>query len=81
VDFYGVAWNGSPDYMIDFIDRHGLSFPSIDDRTGAVFARYDVPFQPAWVFIDEAGDRTRVQGSLDAASLAPYVEQIVGDAS
>ena len=66
--------------MIDFIDRHGLSFPSMDDRTGAVFARYGVPFQPAWVFIDGSGERTRVQGSLDAESLIPYVEQIVGDA-
>lgn len=78
VDFYGVAWNGSTEFMRSFIDRHDLTFPSIEDRTGEVFAGFGVPYQPAWVFIDERGNRVRVQGSLDLDSLTPYVEDLVG---
>jgi hypothetical protein len=63
--------------MLDFISRHGLTFPSLRDNAGDVFARYDVPFQPAWVFIAANGDVTRVQGSLDAESLESLIDDVL----
>jgi peroxiredoxin len=63
--------------MLDFIGRHGLTFPSLRDNSGDVFARYDVPFQPAWVFIAADGDVTKVQGSLDAESLVPFIDDLL----
>ncbi len=62
--------------MRDFIDRHSLTFPSLRDEAGDVFARFGVPFQPAWVFIGTDGSITKVQGSLDAESLAPFIDDL-----
>lgn len=75
--FIGVAWNGSREAMQAFVERHGLSFPNIVDPGGEVFARYGVPSQPAWVFIDADGGATRVQGSLDDQELVAYIDAIV----
>lgn len=66
--------------MLDFISRHGLTFPSLRDVAGDVFARYDVPFQPAWVFVDADGKVTKVQGSLDAESLVPLIDELLSNA-
>lgn len=75
--FLGVAWNGSREAMQAFVERHGLTFPSLVDVAGGVFGRFGVPFQPAWVFIDERGTATRVQGSLDEESLQTYIDELV----
>lgn len=77
VTFLGVAWNGSRQSMQGFVDRHGLTFPSLIDLEGEIFGRYGVPFQPAWVFIDARGTATRVQGSLDAESLQSYIDELI----
>lgn len=50
--------------MLDFIERHGLTFPSVNDQAGDVFAAYGVPGQPAWVFVDASGRGTRMFGAL-----------------
>lgn len=63
--------------MRDFIDRHDITFPSLFDDSGDVFARYGVPFQPAWVFIDGDGGVTKVQGSLDPNSLEPLISDLI----
>ena len=75
--FLGVAWNGSRQSMQDFVDRHSLSFPSLVDMEGDVFGRYNVPSQPAWVFIDDQGQVTRVLGSLNASTLQGYIDDLV----
>ena len=62
--------------MRSFIDRHGISFDSVVDREGEIFERYGIPSQPAWVFIDTDGTLTRVRGSLDAESIANYVDDL-----
>lgn len=79
--FLGVAWNGSREAMQDFVDRHGLSFPSLVDVSGEVFGRYGVPYQPAWMFIDDRGAGTRVLGSLDSSSLQKYLDDLVASTS
>ena len=76
VTVLGVAWNGSRQAMEDFVDRHNLSFPSLVDMSGEVFGRYGIPFQPAWIFLDDQGEMTRVLGSLGAASLQQYINDL-----
>ncbi|MEY3092590.1 MAG: soluble secreted antigen Mpt53 precursor [Actinomycetota bacterium] len=63
--------------MLEFIDRHDLSFANIEDGDGQVFSEYGVPYQPAWVFLAADGTLTRVQGSLDDARLAEYIAEII----
>lgn len=74
--FLGVAWSGSSDAMLEFIRRHGLTFPTIADQSGDVYLRFQVPYQPAWVFIDAQGNSRRVMGTLDAAGLQTNIESI-----
>jgi peroxiredoxin len=64
----GVAWNGTPDEMKDFVARHGLNFPQINDADSSVFGHFEVPVQPAWVFVDRAGSHHRT-GELDSDKL------------
>lgn len=66
----GIAWSGTEQAMQDFIDRHGLTFPQGNDGEGAVFARFGVPYQPAWVFVSADGDVEQVQGALEDDQLA-----------
>lgn len=62
--------------MLEFVDRHDLTFPQVDDGPGAIFARYGVPYQPAWVFIGADGTVIRIQGSLSGTEIADYVAEI-----
>ncbi len=67
--FVGVAWQGSEAAMQQFIDKYGLTFPQVDDDSAVVFAHFDVPAQPAWVFVDAAGTAGQVLGALEDAQL------------
>jgi peroxiredoxin len=71
-----VAWNGSTGEMQDFVSRHGLTFPQIADMDGSVFSHFDVPVQPAWVFIDGAGLNHRT-GELEVDRLTSELEALV----
>lgn len=62
--------------MLDFVDRHSLSFPQVDDRPGEIFNRFGVPYQPAWVFLGADGKVIRIQGSLAGNEIADYVAEI-----
>jgi peroxiredoxin len=55
VQFVGVAWYGDDTSFTAFVDKYGLTFPQISDNDGDVFARFEVPYQPAMAVIDKAG--------------------------
>ena len=69
VAFVGVAWQGSEQRMQEFVDRHGLTFPNLNDDASVVFDHFDVPYQPAWVFVSPDGSTHRVLGSLEEDGL------------
>jgi peroxiredoxin len=69
VAFVGVAWQGSVERMQGFIDEHGLTFPTINDDPAVIFERFEVPYQPAWVFVAADGTLRQVLGSLEGAEL------------
>ncbi|MSO32025.1 MAG: hypothetical protein EXQ64_04360 [Ilumatobacteraceae bacterium] len=50
-----MAWNGTDDSYLEFIDRHSLTFDNLDDTAAAIFSEYDIPSQPAWAFINQDG--------------------------
>ena len=68
----GVAWAGTDTSYADFIARHGLTFPNIDDTAGDVFSRYGVASQPAWVFLRNGEHRT-VRGTMSEDELRAAV--------
>ena len=71
----GVAWFGDDDSFQDFIDRHGLTFPQVSDDAGDVFARFEVPAQPAFVLISPDGSEQQLFGALDEALL----DRLIGE--
>ncbi|MBM3742132.1 MAG: hypothetical protein ACKPAJ_11810 [Actinomycetota bacterium] len=64
-----MAWNGSGGDMQDFVIENNLSFININDGDGEVFARFNVPYQPAWVFIGKDGSVTTKIGVLSDLEL------------
>jgi peroxiredoxin len=77
VDIVGVAWNGTESAMQDFVDRHGLTFTNLRDSSGEVFARFGVPVQPAWVFVDTEGTAALTIGALSSEQLDAELARLV----
>jgi hypothetical protein len=72
----GVAWNGSDGDYEDFVDRHGLTFPQLADTSGAVFERFQIPFQPAFAIVPVDGEAELLIG----AARSPVLDMIISDA-
>ena len=50
VTFVGVAARSDVGAMQDFVDKYHLDFTNLNDADGSIWARYNVPWQPAYVF-------------------------------
>jgi hypothetical protein len=74
----GVAWNGSESAMNDFVAQYGISFPTVVDQEGAVFARFGVPYQPAWTFVSRDGTFDTSLGALSDTELADRLSALAG---
>ena len=74
----GVAWYGSESAMNDFVAQYGISFPTVVDQEGAVFARFGVPYQPAWTFISRDGTFDTSLGALSDTELADRLSALAG---
>jgi peroxiredoxin len=55
--------------MQAFIDRHGITFPTLNDSTGELFSHFGVPAQPAWVFVSPNGTVTTNLGAMESPEL------------
>jgi hypothetical protein len=47
------------------MDRYDLTFPQISDESGDVFARFEIPTQPAFVIIRPDGEVQTLYGAAD----------------
>jgi hypothetical protein len=80
VRFLGISWRDSEDAMAAFLEEFDLaSFPHVNDRDESYFARFGVPYQPAWVFLDSAGEGVRVLGALPEADLDAILSDLAED--
>lgn len=78
MNFVGVAWTGSDDDFQEFIDKHGITFPTISDDAAVVFERFGVASQPALVVIDVEGDEQQVFGAVDEELLRSILANVAG---
>jgi hypothetical protein len=80
VEIIGVGGRDSFGSMADFVDRHGLGDTrQIADVDGAVWGRFNIVGQPAWIFIDgETGERETVLGALGGERLQAMAEALSG---
>lgn len=68
VAFVGIAARSDVGQMQGFVSKYGLNFPNLNDADGAIWARYNVPWQPAWVFYRADGSSTFVNNTTSAVS-------------
>ena len=70
VQFIGIDIADQPSGAKAFYDRHGWTFPSIDDPQRERMARVGVPGQPSFIFLDRGGAIVgRVIGAASEAEL------------
>ena len=74
----GVGWYGTQKAYAEFVARHALTFPNIDDSDGNWYQRFSVPYQPAWVFVEPSGTFTSLLGVHDAPDLRVRLDELLG---
>ena len=73
-----MAWAGNTGSYGEFIARHGITFPTVDDTSGDLFSTFRVSGQPAFAFVN--GDKIdRAFGSLSASDIESRIESLVSD--
>lgn len=77
INFVGVTWTGNDDSYEEFIERHGLTFPQVDDSPGQVFARFDVAFQPAMVIVQPDGSLETIAGAVEDTLLDQIISESI----
>jgi len=68
VTFVGVAAHSDVGAMQDFVSKYHLNFTTLNDTDGSIWARYNVPWQPAYVFYRADGTSTFVNNPTSAMS-------------
>jgi thiol-disulfide isomerase/thioredoxin len=68
VTFVGIAAHSDGGAMQDFVSKYNLNFTNLNDTDGSIWARYNVPWQPAYVFYRADGTSTFVNNPTSAMS-------------
>ena len=66
VTFVGVAARSDVGAMQTFVSKYNLNFTNLNDADGSIWARYNVPWQPAYVFYKSDGTSTFVNNPTSA---------------
>ncbi len=74
----GVAWFGSDADFQGFIDKHSLTFPTISDDPGDVFAHFEVPAQPALAVVGADGTVQVELGAVESDDLDALLTDLTG---
>ncbi|WP_199203294.1 protein disulfide oxidoreductase [Mycobacterium sp. shizuoka-1] len=68
VTFVGVAARSDVAQMQAFVSKYNLNFTTLNDADGSIWARFNVPWQPAYVFLRPDGSSTFVNNPTSAMS-------------
>jgi thiol-disulfide isomerase/thioredoxin len=66
VTFVGIAGRSDVGAMQNFVSRYNLNFTNLNDSDGSLWARYGVPWQPAYVFYRGDGSSTFINNPVAA---------------
>ncbi len=62
----------------EFISAYAVNgFPHIFDKNREIWRNYKVPSQPAWIFVDAAGNEEQVLGGLNPSDLRSKISELV----
>ena len=68
VTFVGIATRADNAALEGFVARYGLNFTNINDADGSIWAKFNVPWQPAYVFLRPDGSSSFVNNPTSAMS-------------
>ncbi len=68
VTFVGIAGHSDVGAEQNFVSKYNLNFTNLNDADGSIWARYNVPWQPAYVFYRADGSSTFVNNPTSAMS-------------
>jgi thiol-disulfide isomerase/thioredoxin len=66
VTFVGIASRADVGAMQGFVSKYSLNFTNLNDADGSIWARFGVPWQPAYMFYKADGSSTFVNNPLGA---------------
>lgn len=76
VTFIGVAAHDTETEMTGFISATGVGvFPNINDADLAIWARYGIGYQPAFVFVAADGS-TETYASLNESDIQAHIDEL-----
>ena len=81
VTFVGVAARSDPAQMQGFVSKYNLNFTNLNDADGSIWARFNVPWQPAYVFLRPDGTSTFVNNPTSAMSAQELSDRVQALAS
>lgn len=68
VTFVGVAARSDVAAMQGFVSKYNLNFTNLNDADGSLWARFNVPWQPAYLFLKPDGTSSFVNNPTSAMS-------------
>jgi thiol-disulfide isomerase/thioredoxin len=76
VTFVGVAARSDVGQMENFVSKYNLNFTNLNDADGSIWARFNVPWQPAYVFLRPDGTSTFVNNPTSAMSQQELTDRV-----
>jgi thiol-disulfide isomerase/thioredoxin len=76
VTFVGVAARSDVAAMQGFVSKYSLNFTNLNVADGSIWARYNVPWQPAYVFYRADGSSTFVNNPTSAMSTRELSDRV-----
>jgi thiol-disulfide isomerase/thioredoxin len=77
--FIGVNFRDDEAAARAYLEEFDVGYPSLTDPSGAIAHRFGVPYLPATIVVDPAGEmRFRAVGALDAAALRELIAHASG---
>jgi thiol-disulfide isomerase/thioredoxin len=76
VTFVGVAARSEVAAMQSFVSKYNLNFTNLNDADGSIWASYNVPWQPAYVFYRADGSSTFVNNPTAAMPLQELSDRV-----
>lgn len=76
VTFVGVSTRSDVGSMENFVSKYNLNFTNLNDANGSIWAQFNVPWQPAYVFFKADGTSTFVNNPVSAMSQQELTDRV-----
>ena len=76
VTFVGISTRADVGAMSNFVSKYNLNFTNINDADGSIWAKFNVPWQPAYVFLSADGSSTFINNPISAMSQQELTDRV-----